>query len=297
MASNKKPVTGRQRTVVIGIDRGVYWLSKHWLAVFNTLIFIYVALPIMAPVLMKAGLDTPAKVIYRVYSPLCHQMTQRSFFIFGDQYAYPRELAGTDLQPIESYIDDIPEFDDVDADHWDEFFVAARRYVGDEQLGYKIALCQRDMGIYLFILVGGLLYAMLRNRFNIRPLPIWLFIIIGLGPIALDGFSQLFSYWSTPLDGTDPSGLAATIQSVFPLRESPPMLRTFTGAWFGLCLVWLAYPNVNESMKGTERQLKMKLQRIGVVAPDPVTEVVGVDQPGADLPPDENGNSSEDISS
>ncbi len=248
-------------------------------------------------VLMNAGIEAPAKVIYRVYSPLCHQMTQRSFFLFGDQYAYPRELAGTDLQPIEAYIDDIPEFDDVDADRWDEFFVAARRYVGDEQLGYKIALCQRDIGIYLFVLVGGLLYGMLRNRINIKPLPILLFIIIGLGPIALDGFSQLFSYWSTPLDGSDPSGLAATIQSVFPLRESPPMLRTLTGAWFGLCLVWLAYPNVNESMKGTERQLMMKLQRIGVVKPDPVEEVVEVNQPGGDELDDGSGESSEEISS
>jgi uncharacterized membrane protein len=269
MASNQKePVTGWQRTAVVSVDRAVYWLSRHWLAVFNTLIFIYVALPVMAPVLMKAGMESPARVIYKVYSPLCHQMAHRSFFLFGDQYAYPRQLAGTNLNSLESYIGDVPDFEGVNVDHWDEFFVAARNYIGDEHLGYKIALCERDIGIYFFILVGGLLYAMLRNRVNIKPLPVLLFIVIGLGPIALDGFSQLFSYYSTPLDGSDPAGLAAMIQSVFPLRESPPMLRTLTGAWFGLCLVWLAYPNVNESMKGTERQLQMKLQRIGIIEPE-----------------------------
>ncbi len=278
MAAEKKPISGKQRALVIGIDRGVYWLSKHWLAVFNTLAFIYVAIPIMAPVLMNAGLEAPARIIYRVYSPLCHQMSQRSFFLFGDQYSYPRELAGTDLRPIESYVADIPEFDNVEAGNWPAFFTAARRYLGDEQLGYKMALCQRDIGIYLFVLVGGLLYAMLRNRFNIKPLPLLLFIVIGLGPIALDGFSQLFSYWSTPLDGSDPTGLAAMIQSVFPLRESTPMLRSLTGAWFGLSLVWLAYPNVNDSMKETEKQLRVKLQHLGYVKPDPVLEQVEVEQ-------------------
>jgi uncharacterized membrane protein len=278
MAADKKPISGKQRKFVIGIDRGVYWLSKHWLAVFNSLIFIYVALPILVPVLMNAGLETPARVIYRVYSPLCHQMTQRSFFLFGDQYSYPRELAGTDLRPIESYAGDIPEFENVEADNWPAFFTAARRYLGDENLGYKMALCQRDIGIYLFVLVGGLLYAMLRNRFNIKPMPFLLFLIVGLGPIALDGFSQLFSYWSTPLDGSDPTGIAATIQNLIPLRESTPLLRAFTGAWFGLSLVWLAYPNVNESMKGTEKQLRVKLQRLGYVKPDPAPEQVEVEQ-------------------
>ena len=262
MATDKTPVTGKQRSLVIGIDRSVYWLSRHWLAVFNTIAFIYVALPILAPVLMNAGLYTPARIIYRVYSPLCHQMTQRSFFLFGDQYAYPREIAGTDLVPIEAYVGDIPEFNNVETDDWPAFFTAARRYLGDEQLGYKTALCQRDLGIYLFVLVGGLLYAMLRNRINIKPLPILLFIVIGLAPIALDGFSQLFSYWSTPLDGSEPTGIAATLQSILPLRESTPMLRAFTGAWFGLALVWLAYPHVNESMKGTESHLGEKLNRI-----------------------------------
>jgi uncharacterized membrane protein len=267
MATDKTPVTGKKRSIVIGIDRSVYWLSKHWLAVFNTIAFIYVGLPILAPALMNAGLETPARIIYRVYSPLCHQMTQRSFFLFGDQYAYPRELAGTDLEPIEAYIGGIPEFDNVEPDNWPAFFTAARRFLGNEQLGYKMALCQRDIGIYLFVLVGGLLYGMLRNRVNIRPMPILLFIVIGLGPIALDGFSQLFSYWSTPLDGSAPTGIAATVQSVLPLRESTPFLRAFTGAWFGLALVWLAYPHVNESMKGTESQLGAKLNRISTQEP------------------------------
>ena len=284
MAADKEPITGRRRSLVIGIDRGVYWLSRHWLAVFNTLIFIYVALPILAPVLLNAGFESPARAIYRVYSPLCHQMTQRSFFLFGEQYSYPREIAGTELTPIEAYMGDIPEFENVQPGNWPAFFTAARSFLGNENLGYKIALCQRDIGIYLFVLVGGLIYGMLRNRINIHPLPIVLFIVVGLTPIAIDGFSQLFSYWSTPVDGSEPSGLAAAVQNIIPLRESTPMMRSFTGAWFGLALVWLAYPHVNESMKGTEKQLGEKLQRIGVLEPDPTQIAVKSEEPGMGSP-------------
>lgn len=264
-SSDQQPVTGRQRSLVMGIDRGVYWLSRHWLAVFNSLAFIYVALPILAPVLMNVGAETPAQLIYTVYKPFCHQMTQRSFFVFGEQVAYPREIAGTDFKPIESYVAQIPEFEDAPPENWPRFFAAARRFVGNEQMGYKMALCQRDIGIYGFVFVGGLLYAMLRNRFNIKPLPLVLFIIIGMGPIAIDGFSQLFSYWATPLDGSAASGLAATIQRLLPLRESTPTVRALTGAWFGLMLVWLAYPHVNIGMKQTEHDLRVKLQRARVV--------------------------------
>lgn len=258
-APDKQPVTGWQRSVVIGIDRLVYGFSRHWLAVFNTLAFLYVGLPILAPALMNAGVEGPAKVIYTVYSPMCHQMAQRSFFLFGEQSAYPREIAGTDLKPIEAYTDQIPEFSGVAEGNWPAFFLAARSFVGNDQMGYKMALCERDIGIYGFVLIGGLLYAMLRNRINIKAMPLWAFLIFGMGPIALDGFSQLFSYWATPLQGGDPSGLAAAIQSILPLRESTPLLRSFTGAWFGLCLVWLAYPRIDEGMRSTKRDLESKL--------------------------------------
>lgn len=259
---NKAPVTGWQRSVVIGVDRSVYWLSQHWLAAFNTLVFIYVGLPILAPILMNAGITGPARVIYTIYSPMCHQMAQRSFFLFGEQPAYPREIAGTEYTPIEAYLDEIPEFDGVSPDNWPAFFSAARSFTGNERMGYKMALCERDIGIYGFVLIGGLLYAMLRNRITIRPLPLLAFIIIGIGPIALDGFSQLFGYWATPASGAAATGLVATIQSVLPLRESTPLLRAFTGAWFGFTLVWLAYPQVNAGMKGTQNSVGAKLDRI-----------------------------------
>lgn len=264
-SDNKQALTPRQRAMVIRIDRFVYWLTKHWLAVFNVVAAIYVGLPVLAPVLMNAGMTTAAKGIYLAYSPMCHQMASRSFFLFGEQPAYPRQLAGTDLTPIEAYLADIPEFAGVDPDNWARFTTAARSFLGNEQLGYKMALCERDMGIYLFVLVGGLLFGLLRYRMTIKALPLLAFVIIGMGPIGLDGFSQLFGYWATPVDGSAATGFAEFVLRIFPLRESPPLLRTLTGAWFGLTLVWLAYPNIEAGMKQTKGELEEKLRRVGVL--------------------------------
>lgn len=259
--NQKQPVTGTTRTMVVTIDRFVLWLSRHWLGVFNVAAALYVGLPILAPILMNAGATGAARTIYAAYSPMCHQMAFRSFFLFGDQYAYPRELAGTELTPFESYTPELAEFQGVSPENSGGFFAAARAFLGNNEMGYKMALCERDIGIYFFVLVGGLIFALLRRRYNIKPLPILAFILIGMGPIGLDGFSQLFSYM---FQGSE-SGLTGFLANVFALRESTPLLRSLTGAWFGLTLVWLAYPHVNLGMKDTEIELTEKLVRANVI--------------------------------
>ncbi len=254
----KQPVTGWQRSLVIGLDRLLYKFSKHWLGVFNVIAFIYVGLPILAPILMNAGVTGPARTVYAMYGPMCHQMASRSFFLFGEQEAYPRELAGTEYTPIEAYMSDIPEFADVSTDpvEWPEFLLPARQFLGNEQMGYKMALCERDIGIYLFVFLGGLIYPFVRRYTRIRALSPMAFLILGMGPIGLDGFTQLLSMYGIALN-------ASFMEATFPLRESTPLLRTFTGAWFGLCLVWVAYPRIGISLQRTQRDLETKLRRIG----------------------------------
>jgi uncharacterized membrane protein len=64
-----------------------------------------------------------------------------------------------------------------------------------------------------------------------------LWILIGVVPIGLDGFSQLFSQieWSW-------------LTSFLPYRESTPFLRMLTGALFGFATAWFSYPYMEESM-------------------------------------------------
>lgn len=255
-SSPKKPVVGWQRALVIWLDKRFYWLSRHWLFTFNLIIAFYVGLPIAAPVLMKVGASAPAKIIYTLYSPMCHQMTSRSFFLFGGQIAYPREIAGTSLTPLEAYLPSLPEFSGYSGDVADlnTFLTPARQFLGNEQMGYKMALCERDIAIYGMILIAGLIYGLVRRWSIVKPLPLWAFIIMGILPIALDGFSQLFAYYFVNLP---------TLNNLLPLRESTPFLRALTGSLFGVGLVWLSYPQIEPGMKDTEKQLESKLRRIG----------------------------------
>lgn len=221
------------------IDRIVYTIARRWLLLANLFFAFYVGLPMLAPVFMNAGMTGAAQAIYTFYSPFCHQMASRSFFLFGDQIAYPRAIAGTELTPIEAYMPSLSEFANASTDpnEWETFMLPARHFVGNATMGYKMALCQRDISIYLSIFLGGLAFGLLRRHRKIKPMRFWLFLLVGLLPIALDGFSQLFSQFFIGF-GLD----------VMALRESTPLLRTLTGALFGLSIVWLVYPRLDEQM-------------------------------------------------
>jgi len=216
---------------ITGSDRVMYWFSKHYLALLNFVMLLYFGLPLLAPVLMNAGLKAPANIIYTIYKPLCHQFGFRSFFLFGEQAYYPTEAAG--ISGVKTFeqatgIDDVYNptgFARLDA----------RNYVGNETVGYKMALCERDMAIYASIFFFGLIYAATGRR--LKPLHWLAWILIGMAPIGLDGFSQLFSQmeWSW-------------LVSLLPYRESTPILRVLTGSLFGFATAWFAYPYMEESM-------------------------------------------------
>lgn len=225
------------RDRAVFLNRAVLAFARHWLAVFNLLIFVYVGLPFAAPTLMKLGATTPARWIYTVYSPLCHQLAFRSWFLFGGQPAYPRQLAGTDLVPY-GVVTGLSE-----DDYWQ-----ARAFIGNDLIGYKVAFCERDVAIYAGMLLAGLLFSLVRQR--IRPLPLLAWFVFGIVPIALDGGSQLLS--AVPLLS-------------FPVRESTPFLRTLTGGLFGFMNIWLAYPYVEEAMKDTRALVAAKLAGAGLM--------------------------------
>jgi len=220
----------RERGIWTKADDFSNWFSKHYIWVFNLAVFFYLGMAFLAPVLMKAGLETPANWIYKGYSLVCHQLAFRSFFLFGEQVVYPRadaNLSGLITFEAAAGLSEGANASDM---------LKARNFVGNETLGYKIALCQRDVMIYFGILLFGVLFAL--TRYRIPALPWYLWIVIGIIPIALDGFSQLFS--QPPL-------------SFLALRESTPQLRSLTGFLFGFTTAWFGYPIVEESMRETRQ--------------------------------------------
>ena len=211
-----------------------HWLSKHYLAVFNILVFLYVGLPFLAPVLMEVNVVGPAQAIYRVYGFVCHQFAFRSWFLFGEQAAYPRAEAS--VQGLISF-QEATGLNGAD-------LLSARAFLGNAQLGYKVALCERDVAIYGGILLFGILFAIFRRR--IKPIHWVVWILIGIIPIGIDGFSQLIS--QLPLN-------------LLPYRESTPILRSLTGFLFGFMTAWFGYPYVEESMRENMKFLEVKLSQ------------------------------------
>jgi uncharacterized membrane protein len=229
---------------ISGADKAMYWISNHYLAILNLVMLLYVGLPVLAPVLMKSGATAPARVLYTIYSPLCHQFGFRSFFLYGEQAYYPLKEAGVDVVDFETATGIVGVHDPNDHSR-----LEARRYVGDETVGYKIALCERDVAIYASILFFGLLFGLTGRRLPQLHWSIW--ILLGLGPVGLDGFSQLFSQFDWQF-----------LASLLPYRESTPFLRVLTGSMFGFFTAWFAYPNIEESMQETRQFFVKKFAQV-----------------------------------
>jgi uncharacterized membrane protein len=207
-------------------------IVRNWLVVALTFIGLYATLPFVAPTLMKLGLTGPANVLYTMYSPMCHQFAFRSVFLYGEQTFYPRESVGADLRPYEDYAAEYGLVVEPDDTLTPRLMFSARDFRGNEQMGYKTTLCARDVSIWMAMFIGGLIYSIPYVRRRLRPIPWWLYILAGLGPIGLDGFSQLLSY--PPL-------------AFWPVRETAPFFRVATGAMFGLMNAWLLFPILERS--------------------------------------------------
>ncbi len=229
----------------VRVNRWALGLSRRWLTVLLLVITLYVGLPFVAPTLMHFGLTGPASFLYTAYSPLCHQLAFRSFFLFGQQPVYPRTAANVPgIQPFEAFSADVARVTGTNTNLSDwslDLELAARQFTGDPQMGYKVAICERDIAIYSALLLGGLIYSIPAVRRHLRPVPLWLYVLLGIMPIAIDGFSQLLGY--------PPFNLWA-------IRETTPEFRVLTGALFGFMNAWLAFPHLEE----TARQAKLELE-------------------------------------
>lgn len=169
-----EPPVRRKLTFTEAVNKFVYGLARHWLALVNTFFGLYVIVPFLAPLLMVAGLTLPARAIYLLYRPACHQRPDRSYFLDGPQVVYSSEelkAAGVDAGVFS-------------------------RDIGNDAVGWKVAFCERDVAIYGAIFFGGLVYALVRRRrmgWHMRFRYYLLFVV----PMALDGLLQMFGLYES----------------------------------------------------------------------------------------------------
>jgi len=147
------------------------WLGRHWLFLSNAMLALYIGLPLLAPILAHAGYIWGADLVYLVYRPLCHQLPERSFFLFGPQWTYTLE----ELETLTGGA--VPQ-----------------RWIGNAAVGFKVAVCQRCVAIYGGMFALGVLFAAIRGR--IRPISVGAFVAF-CAPMAIDGFGQLFGLWAS----------------------------------------------------------------------------------------------------
>ncbi|MBC7264186.1 MAG: DUF2085 domain-containing protein [Chloroflexi bacterium] len=186
------------------LNRVVYVIASHWLAMVNIAIGLLIGLSFIAPLAMELGLSQLGRLLYTAFIPFCHQQPERSFFLFGPQFTYSlREL-------VRLVGPDVP-----------------RRYVGNTAIGFRLAICERDIGIYGGLLLAGLIFALLRER--LRPLSVRYYLLLIL-PMVIDGSAQLLG-----------------------LYESTWWLRLLTGVLFSIATVWLVYPMVEAGMRAVQR--------------------------------------------
>ena len=255
----------------LGLNLFLLRVSRNWLKIVIGILGVYVGLSILAPLLMLAGLQGPARVLYTLYAPFCHQFAFRSVFVGGEQAFYPRAIAGSGLTPFELEVYNDPDFlssfqfyyershngqpapnptaEELASGFSPYMQFASKDFAGNEVMGYKTTLCARDEAIYIGLLIGALIYSRPVVRRRLRPVPILLYLFLGVLPIALDGFSQLLGY--PPFNLWLP-------------RETLPFFRVATGLMFGLMSAWLAFPYLAELFRETQRSIESKLAQAGI---------------------------------
>lgn len=231
------------------------WIGQYWPVLFFSFLALFVTLPWLAPVFMYLGWAAAANAIYTLYSTQCHQLPQRSFFLFGSQIMY-------DLETIQNA--------------WQNSYnpLILRQFVGNSEMGWKVAWSDRMVYMYTSLLGFALLFWPLRKRIN--PLPLWGFLLLLL-PMALDGTTHAISDYVSGIGGgfRDHNQWLAIITNhqLSPsfyvgdaLGSFNAWMRLLSGVFFGLALVWFIFPHLALGYKPIS-----KAQDIGEINPDEYT--------------------------
>jgi uncharacterized membrane protein len=249
------PTTAGRRTWAIWLNRVVYWLSRHWLLPISFLIGVYAGLPWLAPIFMEMGWISAGNAIYLLYATQCHQLPQRSFFLFGNQAMYSL----TEVQTAWQNTND-PSI--------------LRQFMGDPAMGWKVAWSDRMVFMYTTLLLWGVLFWLLRKR--LKPLPWWGLVLLLL-PMAIDGSSHLVSDFTAGIGlGFRDSNawlatltndtFSATFYAGDALGSFNSSMRLITGLLFSLGIVWVLYPRLHRGFISTASQIEEKLHKAGLEA-------------------------------
>jgi uncharacterized membrane protein len=249
------PVSPTTRRIIKGIDRVALFIVKHWLALFLILYGIWVWAPFLAPVFMQNGWTGAGSTLYFIYSFFCHQLPERSFFFYGPQLMYNLDQIGQVWSTENQLI--------------------LRQFVGNAEMGWKMAWSDRMISTYGGIWLGGVLWAIFGKRVPRLSLVVWM--ALGVLPLGLDGFTH---FVNDIVAGSSGQGfrdtndwLRALTGEVFPdafyygnmLGSFNSYARWITGLLFGVTTVFAIFPIIKNAFLDTQQDLEYQLARIHAV--------------------------------
>lgn len=220
-------------------SRSIPWPS--WIVLFAVFFGLFVALPFLAPVFMAIGWSLPGKAIYFVYSFLCHQLPERSYFLFGPQLTYSLSQIQANWQNTTNPL-------------------ILRQFTGNPEMGWKIAWSDRMVSMFTSLWIFGLIWWPIRRK--VPALPWWGFILFLL-PMALDGTTHLISdFWGIGQGFRDSNlWLAALTNNAFrpdfyagdAWGSFNSMMRLLSGVFFGIGFVWFLFPMLDDGLSSYAR--------------------------------------------
>jgi uncharacterized membrane protein len=202
------------------------------MGVFLLVYGLWVFLPFLAPVFMQIGWSTAGRVIYFVYSFFCHQLPERSFFLFGPKPMYSlSEVQAAWQNTLNLFV--------------------LRQFIGNPTMGWKVAWSDRMVSLFTSIWLFAVLWLPVRNK--AKPLSWWVFGLLLL-PVILDGGSHAISDLAGMGRGFRDSNawLASLTQHALPvsfyvgdaLGSFNSWMRLLTGVLAGFSIAWLAFPYI-----------------------------------------------------
>jgi len=216
------------------LERLIAYTGRRWIVIFGLGLGVYAGLPFLAPVLMHLGWTAPARVIYIIYSFLCHQLPQRSYFFFGSKVTYS-----------------LPEIQAAWRNTLDPLIL--RQFIGNPEMGWKVAWSDRMVSMFASLWLLGLLWWPLRHRLKFLP---WWGLVLFLLPMTVDGTTHFISDLAGIGQGFRDSNvwLASLTNYSFPpgfyagdaWGSFNSLMRLLTGVLFGLGIVWFGFPYLDD---------------------------------------------------
>ena len=237
--------------------QSIRWVAKHWLLIFLVVYGLFNLLPFLAPVLMHAGWESGGNAVYTGYSGLCHQMAQRSFFMFGSDV-----MLNADELPIQL------------SGNMGTDTLRLRQFRGNEDVGWKVAWSDRMVSMYGGVWLAALAFAIIPPLRNRRRLSIFTFILF-VSPMAIDGITHFMSDLSGLSEGFryHNAWLATLTGHIFrnsfyvgdALGSFNSWMRLVSGLLFGIGCVGLAFPYVEEYASEVTQYLTNKIDHLNAL--------------------------------